>query len=220
MDENAMPASTLDPALDDLLARYAAGALDPALHALVEAHLELKPGSRSFVRALESFEGDALSGLPGERLDHRDACLSRIFGDAPPAAQKPATQSGELPWAVMRFLGSDLAGVRWRSKLPGVKECRVGEGRDGEASLFWIDAGRSIPSHTHDGSETTLVLRGAFADINGRYERGDIAFADSEVDHRPTVDRGGDCICFAVTEGHLHLTGPIGRIVDRFFGGR
>ena len=203
--------------IDSLLGRYAAGALDPALHALVEAHLELKSKNRAFVRALEEIEGDLLLDIGETPLATRQELLERIFGDHLPVAPR-VLGHGQLPASVRRLIGQDLGDIRWRSKLPGVKEFRIDPSKDANASLFWIDAGRSIPSHTHDGTETTLVLRGAFSDVNGRYDRGDIVIADSEVDHRPVVDAGGDCLCFAVTEGHLHLTGPFGRIVDRLFG--
>ena len=86
------------------------------------------------------------------------------------------------------------------------------------ATLYWIKAGRRMPAHTHDGSEYTLVLQGAFHDVAGRYERGDIAIGDDELDHCPTADASADCLCFAVTDAPLRLTGPIGRIVQRFMG--
>ncbi len=207
--------------LDALLGRYAAGALDPALYALVQAHLELKPDNRRFVQALEGLEGERLLEMPLTDVETRDACLARIFGEE--LAQKtraPSSASSQLPASIRRYVGRDLDAIAWRSLLPGVRECKVNAADGIEASLFWIGAGRAIPSHTHEGSETTLVLQGAFSDLNGHYGRGDIVIADAEIDHRPTVDKGGDCLCFAVTEGHLHLTGPVGRIIDRFFGPR
>ncbi len=81
-----------------------------------------------------------------------------------------------------------------------------------------LNAGRKLAGHTHDGSEYTLVLQGAFSDVAGRYERGDIAIGDDELDHCPTADPSADCLCFAVTDAPLRLTGPIGRIVQRFIG--
>jgi putative transcriptional regulator len=89
---------------------------------------------------------------------------------------------------------------------------------DGEASLLWIRAGQAMLSHTHSGLEATLVLKGGFADIHGHYERGDIAVADETVDHKPVADDTEDCICFVVSEGHVKLTGPIGRIFSRLSG--
>ena len=68
-----------------------------------------------------------------------------------------------------------------------------------------------MPSHTHHGTELTLVLTGGFKDEDGHYVAGDVAFADGDVDHKPIADEGEDCICFAVTAGRLQLTGPVGR---------
>jgi len=215
------PGQIHESPIDALLGRYAAGALDPALHALVAAHLEMKPDNRSFVQALEGLEADHLMAGPQTPLSGRDARLADIFADEAPVRAKPRNAHGsELPFAIRRFIGRDLNGVAWKSLLPGVRECKFGSTDGAEASLLWIGAGKAVPSHTHEGAETTLVLRGAFSDLHGHYGAGDIAFADSDVDHKPVVDKGGDCICFAVTEGHLHLTGPVGRIIDRFFGPR
>jgi putative transcriptional regulator len=37
------------------------------------------------------------------------------------------------------------------------------------------------------------------------------------VNHTPVADDDEDCICFAVTDAPLRLTGPVGRIVQSFF---
>jgi putative transcriptional regulator len=123
-----------------------------------------------------------------------------------------------LPAPLLRLIGSDLSDLKWRTKIPGVREYRISESERGEASMLWVGAGRRIPSHTHDGSEITLVLKGAFADVTGRYGRGDIAIAEADLDHRPMTDENEDCICFAVTDAPLRLTGPVGRILDQIFG--
>ncbi len=52
----------------------------------------------------------------------------------------------------------------------------------------------------------------------GRYARGDIAIADGAIDHSPVVDSDEECICFAVTDAPLVLTGPLGRVVQKIFG--
>ena len=62
------------------------------------------------------------------------------------------------------------------------------------------------------------MLKGGFTDSTGHYRRGDIAIADSEVDHRPRADDDEDCICFAVSEAPLRLTGPFVRFVRRVLG--
>jgi putative transcriptional regulator len=205
--------------LDGLLASYCAGTLDAASHALVASHLVLRPENRRFVTALEELAAEELVNAKAEPLADRDRRLAEIFGEPPLAGRRPAAP-GMLPDPLRQFIGRDLEDLKWRTKIPGVKEYRIeGTGR-GEASLLLVKAGRRMPSHTHEGSEITLVLKGGFSDVTGHYLRGDIAIADADLDHRPVSDPDGDCLCFAVTDAPLHLTGPVGRIIDRFFGPR
>ncbi|MDB5648528.1 MAG: chrR [Hyphomicrobiales bacterium] len=211
--------STAQP-LDALLAAYSAGTLNPSLHALVASHLSMKHDSRAFVAALEGLAADELTKIKPEPLSRRNERLKAIFEApaAPLGKSVPATGASILPPPLRHYLGRDMDAIRWRTKLPGVKECCIEHTGRGEASLLWIKGGRRMPSHTHEGSEVTLVLKGAFSDVTGRYSRGDIAIADADLDHKPFTDAGEDCICFAVTDAPLHLTGPFGRLLDRLFG--
>ncbi len=207
-------------AVDGLLAAYGAGALDPALHALVASHLLLKPENRGFVRAIETgIAADLTQGKFGAPVARRDARLASIFdsADNSPAGLEP-TDYHVLPQPLRRFIGCGIEGVSWSFVVPGVRECRLGDVGRGSASLLRVKAGRRLPQHTHVGSEITLVLTGAFADPLGRYARGDIAIADSEIDHSPEVESDEECICFAVTDAPLVLTGPVGRVVQKIFG--
>ena len=202
--------------LDALLAAYCAGALDRPTHALVASHLLLNPGNRRFVAALEDLAAGEVSRVEPKPIGDRDARLAAIFASSTPLAASPA--SSVLPAPLLRLVGSDINDLKWRTKVPGVREYRISESDRGEASMLWVGAGRRVPSHSHDGSEITLVLKGAFADVTGRYGRGDIVIAEADLDHRPMTDENEDCICFAVTDAPLRLTGPVGRILDRFFG--
>ena len=73
-----------------------------------------------------------------------------------------------------------------------------------------------MPRHTHDGSELTLVLTGGFTERGNHFLRGDVAVADSSVDHCPVADPGEPCLCLAVTDAPLRLTGPFGRLLNPF----
>lgn len=206
-------------AVDDLLAAYGAGSLDPARHALVASHLLLKPENRRFVRSVENTVAFDMLEREGQRpVSRRDARLAAIFeaADEPPPALEPVGLQ-ILPEPLRRFVGCNIDDVSWSFVVPGVKECRLGDVGRGSASLLRVKAGRRLPQHTHEGSEITLVLTGAFSDPLGRYARGDIALADGSIDHSPVVESGEDCICFAVTDAPLVLTSPLGRIVQRIF---
>jgi putative transcriptional regulator len=205
-----------DPA-DLLMAGYAAGTLSAPLHSLVGAHLELSPRNRGYVRSLETLKADGLLECEPKPLRNRDSALAAILsGHAAPEAAPPADDV--FPVSLRRYLDVGSQQVPWRFRLPGVKEYRVADSDRGEAVLYWIRAGRGMPSHTHEGLEVTLVLRGGFTDPDGHYRRGDIAVADSEVDHHPVADDDEDCICFAVTDAPLTLTGPIARLFRKIRG--
>ena len=103
-----------------------------------------------------------------------------------------------------------------KSRGRGVKEARIDIG-DGSVRASAPDLPRgSMPQHTHDGVESTIVLKGAFSDETGRYARGDVAIATADHDHAPVADASEECICFAVIDGPLRLTGPIGRVLNLF----
>lgn len=211
-------------AVDDLLAAYCAGSLDPARHALVASHLLLKPDNRRFIRTLENVVAADILTERASSVARRSERLAAIFEadgvdapTAPASASSSAQDADVLPEPLRRFMGCGLNGVSWSFVVPGVRECRLGEVGRGSATLYRVRAGRRLPQHTHEGSEVTLVLTGAFSDPVGRYMRGDISMADNSVDHSPEVDSEDDCICFAVTDAPLVLTSPLGRVVQRLF---
>jgi putative transcriptional regulator len=215
-DVNFMPVSPGRSASTDLLfASYAAGGLSRPLHALVASHLALSPANRAYVAALEGCAAEALEGDGAPTpVAERGRRLAAIFADdlrPPPAlADDPL-----LPPPLAAYLGRPFEAVRWRTVLPGLREAKLEDSNGVEASLLWIKAGRAMPAHTHPGLEATLVLRGSFADPAGHYERGDIAIADDEVDHKPVAGADEDCICFAVSEGPVKLTGPVARLFNK-----
>ena len=77
-------------------------------------------------------------------------------------------------------------------------------------------AGAAMPNHSHNGTELTLVLKGAFQDADGYFARGDIEIADSDVQHIPVADIHEDCICLAVTDAPLRFEGLLPRILQKF----
>jgi putative transcriptional regulator len=219
---NYHSAAMRDPRpLDTLLADYAAGRLSRPLYALVGAHLEIRPENRGFVRDLEALQAARIEEEAPRALSKRDAMLAAILDQEPegPVSAVPARAAGGvLPARLHDFLGSRLEDVRWRTRMPGVKEFHLDAGEGVDATLYWIRPGRTMPQHTHEGSEVTLVLAGGFSDVTGHYLRGDIAIADADVDHEPVTDEGEDCICFAVVDAPLKLTGSFGKMVSRFLG--
>ncbi|MEM0899165.1 MAG: ChrR family anti-sigma-E factor [Pseudomonadota bacterium] len=198
--------------LDVLLSGYVSGTLPAPLHIMVDAHLELSPKSRPLVASMDHAAGDMLREFETSSVSNRDSRLQAIFDSAPQSTDsmlRDAGQQSKLPRSLRNFVGYDVDDVPWKSVMPGFKEFDLDDMDGFHVSMFWIKPGRTIPAHTHEGSEITLVLDGAFTDERGRFGRGDISVADDQINHRPTAERGAPCIGFTVNDGPLRLTGPL-----------
>ena len=210
--------------IQDLLFGYAAGDLPPALSMLVASHLTLSPESRSEVERLEAVGGAMLQDLDAGSSDEGVAAslaevLDRLDEPEPiTAATSPETEGDpSLPQPLRERLGMKLSEIPWR-RIGPLGEFRLDTGETKETiRLLRIPAGRAMPVHTHTGTEATLVLRGGFSDASGHYGRGDLAVVDEAVNHQPVADPGEDCICLAVSTGHVQLTGSLGRMLNPFF---
>ena len=213
-----MKATGIDT-LDGLMARYVAGRLPEPARVLVEAHLAMAADNRPLVDALEDAAGVLLEEIEPVLVDDRKTRLAEIF-DVPSMSDAIPVKASDpvLPDILRRFVGMGIDDIPWKTKLPGYREHLIGEIDGCEANLLWIKPGRKMPSHTHEGSELTLVLSGAFTDANGRYGPGDIAVADDSIDHRPIAENDRPCICFAVTDAPLRLTGSYTQMFSDFLG--
>ena len=202
--------------VDALLAAYATGTLSRPLHALVASHLSIRADNRAFVKSLEHLIADDIASLDvKESIVRRNDRLAAIFRSNGGDDGQIEGGAEFLPPPLGHFLGMDYEALPWRAVMPGLKEVKLEDRPGCEASMLWIKAGRTIPSHTHPGIEATLVLKGSFEDATGVYTRGDMAVVDSDVDHKPVAGADEDCICFAVSEGPVKLTGPIARLFQR-----
>ncbi len=209
--------------LQDLLFGYAAGELPPALSILVASHLTLAPESRQEVERLEAVGGAMLEGLdavtsPMDMSASLAAVLDRLDDPEPDAAPPATSDRGDpaLPQPLRQRLGMKLSEIPWRRVGP-LGEYRLDDAEGNETiRLLRIPAGRAMPAHTHVGTEATLVLRGGFSDASGHYGRGDLAVVDEATNHQPVADPDEDCICLAVSTGHVRLTGALGRMLNPF----
>lgn len=210
-----------------MLLDYAAGSQSEAAAMLVATHLTLCPDCRRAVRALDAVGGALLEAAPVASATGTPPILERMLArlDEPapaeeqPAASAPASQPGAtlLPAPLRAYLPDGLDAIRWRSVTAGLDVHDLPVRRPGvTARLMRIRRGQAMPRHTHGGTEQVLVLAGGFHDERGHYVRGDVALADRTCVHRPVADDDGDCLCLAVVEGRLKLTGPVGRLLNLF----
>jgi putative transcriptional regulator len=120
-----------------------------------------------------------------------------------------------FPEPLRSYAGGDANDLTWRRTMVGTKEVLL-PNRDGhEVKLVQLPH-RSLlmPAHTHGGPELMLVLQGAFKDVTGRYERGDVANADSSLTHRPIAVGQATCICLTVVDAPLIPAGGRGWLLS------
>ena len=214
--------------IDELVASCALGNLPKSLDVLIKSHIELKPAANAFFQALEKSAASELLNLSFVgKVDSRVRRLEDIFAaddvqikyETSKHLQKNSEyqQDETLPFALREYIGKPLKDVAWRWRMPGLKEYRIESAYGYEASLLWIKAGRKMPSHTHDGLEATLVLKGSFGDEHEHYARGDVSLADCDIDHSPKAGTEEDCICLMVTNAPLRLTGRLGHFFSKIF---
>lgn len=188
----------------DILAAYAAGALEPGFGLVTAAHIEQCAACQARVRSFEAISGDALAALPAAAVDG-DA-LSNVMRrlDAKPAApvfdQRPLLE--RLP----------LHHKKWVAPGVWVAAVDTPHAPDNRVYLLRVGKGAATARHSHSGAEFCTILKGAYRDELGVFRAGDFAAADGELNHQPVVEGDEECICLFATEGRLKPQGWIGRI--------
>jgi putative transcriptional regulator len=204
----------------EFLVAYAAGSLPEPQALLIATHLSLCPDCRKDVAQLDEVGGALLADLPPTEVepDALGRLMARLDEPVPPPPPMPADPV--LPAPLRAYVGRSIDGVEWRWLGAGVEDFVLPMPAPGDfvCRLVRVGAGRTIPLHTHDGDELTLVLSGGFSDENGRYARGDISVGDPTIEHRPVADPGGACICLIVTEGKVRFSGLFGPLLTYFRG--
>jgi len=205
---------------DEDLLDYASGRFHEPFAVLIASHLTLCPSCRATVADYEALGGAAVEAGPAAALDvgSLDAVLARLDEPEPMLTHAPAPPPvGDLrhfPSPLRAFVGGQPA---WKRVMSGLDEVEIGDGTgEVRARLMRIAPGCSMPRHTHGGREMLVVLDGGYSDEFGSYDRGDVATADPDVVHKPVADPVEGCLCFAVTDAPLKLTGPIVRVLNLF----
>lgn len=80
------------------------------------------------------------------------------------------------------------------------------------SSLLHIEPGGSVPEHTHNGFELTVLIAGYFSDDQGEYVPGDFIMLDKKHHHQPMSEKG--CLCFTVANDSLHFTQGINKLLN------
>jgi putative transcriptional regulator len=211
-----------------LLMDYAAGTLDTAHSILVASYLTLSPEGRRYVSECEAL-GGALMEHMCECAEMSNTCLDAVLAKIEKTPEEICTESSEcirsciqgcapLPQPLSRFLPANAAKPqKWCRASGGMEwiDLAFEDGRS-RTKIIRCQPGYSLPHHTHRGTEITLVLDGAFEDITGRYQRGDLIIMEAETEHRPVADKRAGCLLISVAEAPMRFTGKFTRFLNQF----
>lgn len=205
------------------LLAYAAGTLDEAFTVVASSHIAVCPTCREAVHEAEAMGGELLEQLADTSVSAqcRTRTLAALDGATFATPRTVALPRTELPLPLARLLNvARFDEIAWKKRAPGVAMCdvKLSGGAKGQLKLLRIGAGRAMPEHGHGGEEITMVLKGAYRDHMGRFATGDVADLDEEIEHRPVVEEGGDCICLVATERPTRFKSLAARLMQPFVG--
>lgn len=218
---------------EEVLLEYALGVQEEAIALVVATHLTFCPRCRGFVAEQEALLAAGLLG--GDRNEAAEAAaepdpltnvsLARalaVLDEHPQAPPKVAPTTPELlapfelPWPLLRYVPADS---RWRFIAPGVRGLDLAVSCAGQrARLVRFRPGYTIPSHTHEGNEWVLVLRGGFTDQREHYVRGDVDQKDASVIHEVVIDDDDLCLALVVLDAPLSAQTLLGKLLQRISG--
>ncbi len=212
--------------LDDAtVVAYAGGSLSNCLSVVAASHVAMCDHCRAKVRRAEAVGAALLETCEVQQMkpDALSSVFERIDGSdwVQPKTRSDASDDPDpsLPLPVSRLLDCRLDDVRWKTAGPGVG-IHVIEKNDDGSSLYMLKVrpGHKLPDHGHAGQEMTLILRGAYRDVIGRFAPGDVADLDEHIEHQPVIEDGEDCICLIATEAPARFKGLVPRLLQPIVG--
>ena len=174
----------------------------------------------------------AIGGALLERAEPRPlapgalASTLRRIDDLAPASAGASAAPASLPQAASLKDVPALESLRtcklsrWYWIGPGRRLSRVQPLEEPGSSLFLLRIApeRSLPRHSHTGSEFTQVLSGSFHNGVTVMGPGDFDTATREAHHQPVAQPGGACVCLVWSEGQLSFDRRALRPIARWLG--
>lgn len=212
----------------DVYSSYAAGCLDPAFCLLIETQAALRPDVSRAVARAETIAGIFLESEARAELSEGAADRALAMIDAFEAGERPSnvavSEANEgleeflaLPEPLRETALQSFQTNKWQNLTRGIRRLKLDADSQAEVELYRIEPGCTVPRHSHESSEFTLVVAGGFSDETGSFGPGDISVKGPEDTHQPTGDMDGICYALAVRDGGLKFTGVMG-LVQRLLG--
>ena len=209
----------------ELLNQFVQGELVTGKSVVVSAHMELCKSCRVKAKELQSFAASSwVDSGDGLQIDHSiEADHPTMVASIVKAPQIKSEQFEELVEVDIDVLKHSiklpkilakaaLQGLKWKKVAGGISEAQLFLDNETLCEFIFMAPGCEVPVHTHQGSESTLVLDGSFEDELGEYKTSDFIIRDAQHNHQPRSKEG--CLCFAVLDSPLKFTEGLTRLMN------
>ncbi len=204
-----------------LLLNYAAGNLSAAEALIVSVHLATCHQCRTYVRQAHLLGGvlfEKITPAANDQSETVDAFIASLPERKNAAIEQDSSVENGFKNPLNQYLPRDLQTLAWKKQTSTISKFDLSHltGEKGaNVVLQKISAGARVPHHTHKGTEYTMILKGGFSDELGVYHQGDFITRDAKHRHSPTALQNEDCICLAVLNAPIRLTGWM-RVLNPF----
>lgn len=206
----------------DVLVDFSSGSLSLA-HALgVSVHLDQCPKCREQIRRLnmvgaELFISQTDSASPHHMAQLKSNLMAAIGHSQTDTAAQQTAQEGlpNIPPSLRRWVPNGFNALNWIYLTPYFKLATLFDEAGGaQVALAHIKAGARFPRHTHTGDEMTIVLKGAFSDEEGLYQKGDFIHRNQSHKHQPRATKDEECVCLIILDSPIEFTGWMTRLLN------
>lgn len=196
----------------EMLAAYAAGSLPLSSALCISAHVEMCEECKANMSRLECLGAHVFNDLEpvGVDRDLKNSVFAQLgsVSTAIPSPIESSYDDEEVPYCLRQFIPNSYDDLQWTRFSPSIRRSYLcTDGNGAQLALVRIKPGGSAGYHTHTGDEVTMLLKGAFSDESGLYQKGDFVLRDSQHTHRPVATKNGECICLTVVDAPIQFTG-------------
>jgi len=209
----------------ELLNRFVQGELVTGKSVVVSAHMELCESCSAKAKELQALAvsswidpGSALQPDQSSEADYSNMVAGIVKSPQIKSEQIEAlvevdidilNHSIKLPKVLAKAVSQ---GLKWKKVAGGISEAQLFLDSETLCEFIYMAPGCQVPVHTHQGSESTLVLDGSFEDELGEYKTSDFIIRDAQHNHQPRSKEG--CLCFSVLDSPLTFTAGLARLMN------
>ena len=208
---------------DSLLLAYGAGTLSDGFSLVVSSHSFKCAQCRKSITDAEMIGGVLLDQAEPIKMKHQELdslldCLDDDDFEDYSTLNYQKVQETEIPYPLLDYLSAPLDKLKWKFMAPGIRHfpLPVDTGSKGTVKMLKIDPGITVPFHSHNGMELSIVFRGSYHDETGTYCPYDVGDLDQDTSHQPVSDANEGCICLIATDTPLLYKGVLLRVLQKF----